>query len=244
MPSPTAAISFVTPIPLPSEPAPDTAIQLYPVVVATAMPAATGASPPETLYGVPVRVSHYVGDFVASSAVEAADGELYVTYFWDLGSTPYQADRLGVLDGGAIREIFAGAFLDELTSVGESRGYPRFIVDAGDTAHMSDNYGLWQVSGAGVKMIERAQPGYYSPPPRPCSWCYPHQQTRAPRYCAPFAGGTLCDSGEGVTFIKNGVTRVVDKSGYLVGAGPHRFLIIERPFAEPPIYLEGFAASD
>lgn len=240
---PSASIGFVTPIPLPSEPAPRTAIQLYPILAASAFPASTATPVSEvSTFGGPVRVLRYAGDFVASSAFEGADGELYVTYFWDMGSTYYEADRLGILDGSAIREIFTGVFLDQVTIVGEHEGYPTFRVELGDTVHMSDNYGLWWTSASGVKLIEPSRA--YSPPPHPCSWCAGQAATRGPGYCSPFAGGKLCDSSAGVTFVKNGTTSVIDKDAYLVGSGSHRFLIVERPFAESPVYIEGFAASD
>jgi hypothetical protein len=243
-----APIVFLTPVPLPSEPAEDTAVQLVPVYIATVSPAASSAATATAFPNhdrVRVRTLRYAGDFIASSVFEGADGEFYLTYFWDMGSTTYDADRLGVLDGSAIREIFAGVFLDKVTIVAEHDGYPQFSVDGGDTVHSSDNYGIWRASGAGVGLLGQLPTTYYdSPPPHPCSWCNWNQTQRVTGYCARFAGGMLCDKNAGVTFAKNGTTFVIDKNASLIGAGQHRFLLIERPTARPPLYLEGFAASD
>jgi len=243
-----APVVFLTPVPLPSEPTADTAVQLVPVYIATVAPAATAALP---LVGFPyhvnthVRMLRYAGDFVASSAMEGLDGEFYVTYFWDMGSTYYTADRLGVLTGSATREIYGGFFLDKITIVAEHDGYPQFSIDSGDTVHMSDNYGIWRATGVGVRLVAQLPPDYYnSPAPHACSWCSTKQTQSGPTYCATFAGGMLCDTNTGVRFAKNGATFVIDRGAHLVGAGPHRFLIIERPSDGPPVYLEGFAASD
>jgi hypothetical protein len=232
---------------LPSAPASDTAEQLVPVYTAVVAPVSkSGSTPVAFPYHdrAHVRTLRYAGDFIASSAMEGADGEFYLTYFWDMGSTAFSADRFGVLDGSAIRETFTGVFLDEITIVDEHDGFPVFRVDGGGTAHESDAYGLWRATGAGVDVIEHSAISYYSPLPHPCSWCYARPESRGPGYCAPFAGANLCDTSIGVTFKLNGAAYVVDKGAHLVGAGPHRFLIIERPIDEPPVYIEGFAASD
>ncbi|HYK51970.1 MAG TPA: hypothetical protein VEV38_00355 [Candidatus Eremiobacteraceae bacterium] len=200
----------------------------------------TSAAP----FGGSVRTLRYVGDFIASSASEGSDGELYVTYYWDMGGTYYEADRLGALTGSGLREIFAGVFLDELTIIGTSGGYPEFLVGPGDTSHMTPNIGVWSTSGAGVQLTTTLSLSDASNKARPCTWCGEQPAPSVKPYCAPFAGGQLCGSNPGMTFTKNGKTVEVDRDAYLVGAGLHRFLIVERPRFEPPIYIEGFAASD
>lgn len=216
---------------------------LIPLGVTTASAATSVTSTAQTLpYQTDVRVLRYDGDFIASSATEGSNGALYVTYYWDKGSTPYESDRFGVLDGSAMRELFAGVFLDEVSVVGENGGYPVLDVGMGSTVHDSDNFGIWSVSDGGVRKIG-PESATNSTASRLCIWCVP-QDRRSERYCASFAGGRLCDSGPGVTFAKNGTKVEIDKDAYLVGAGPHRFLMVERPPMQSPKYVEGFAASD
>lgn len=201
-------------------------------------------SEPNAVFLVPVRMLTYGGDFIASGVTEGADGDFYVTYYWDKGSTPYDPDRYGALTGSQIREIFAGAFLDRMTIIGRNGGYPAIDVDIGSTVHGSTLWGIWYSSGAGVKKVGPESIIYSPSSARGCDWCRMPPLDHGPKYCESFGGGRLCDSSEGVTFEEGVVKEVIDKDAYLVGAGPHRFLIVERPSGRPPRYVEGFAASD
>jgi len=208
------------------------------------LPAASRMSATSSAFGLPVRVLTYRGDFLASNAVEGADGGFYSTYYWDMGSTPYEADRLAVLTGGAMRELFAGSFLDEITIVGQSDGFLGFAVGMGATVHTSDLYGRWVASRAGVVMVGEPTRGLEQAPERRCDWCYLPVNVRGggTPFCSGFAGGELCDASPGVTFRKRGTTTSIDRYAFLVGSGPDRFLLVERRTGTSPIYIEGFAA--
>jgi hypothetical protein len=241
--TPPPSTVFLTPVPFPSQTASDTAAQLVPIDVATVAPAATAASTLQTLpFNAPVRVLRYDGDFLATGAVEGNDGEFYVTYYWDMGSTYYTADRLGVITGSRLREIFAGDFLDQLDIIDNDSGYPEFVDAIGDTVHPSVYYGIWLVSGAGAHRTRQISMSDAALLHRQCTWCGERAAPNAKPYCASFAGGRMCGSDPGVTFTKNGKTVTIDKYAFLVGAGPDRFLIVERPLSQAPRYVEGFAA--
>jgi hypothetical protein len=221
-------------------------LALVPIESVAELQVASSMSATSSAFGLPVRILTYRGDFIASNAVEEPDGRFYTTYYWDKGSTPYEADRFAMLTGGAIRELFAGNFLDEITIIGQSDGVLDFDVGMGSTVHESDLYGQWVLSDVGLRMVEGPTRGLEHVPARRCDWCYLPVSARTGEspFCSGFAGGALCDDGPGVTFRKHGTSTVIDRDAFLIGSGPDRFLLIERRPGSSPIYIEGFAASD
>jgi hypothetical protein len=199
------------------------------------------------VFGVPVRILTYRGDFLATNAVEGMDGGFYSTYYWDKGSTPYDPDRFAALTGGSMRELFAGESFDGIAIVSQSDG--EMIIDVGDgtVVHGSGARGLWGSSAAGVRRVAEPTRGLGQLAEHGCAWCrFPSfaGTGTSPLFCSAFARGEVCDASPGVTFRRNGPGAgvLIDRNAYLVGSGPDRFLLIEPRLGKSPIYIEGFAS--
>jgi hypothetical protein len=198
------------------------------------------SSPALQLFGPGVRTLKYDSSFFASAAVEGGNGDLYISYDWaPFGySRAYDPDSIGIVTGGAVREIFKGNFLDQATIVGEDDGYPVYDVASGETPHQGDYYGTWHVDAGGPFQISNREPA-----PLECTWCLPvGAESTAPPVCSDFAGGRLCNRSSDVTYARNGAPIVTLHGARVVGAGRDRFLIMlaaEGPSSRS--YVEGFA---
>lgn len=190
-------------------------------------------------FGPEVRTISYRGTFRASQAMEGADGNLYISYYWPPpGPIAYDQDRLGIVSGGAIREIMAGDFLDLLTITGNTGGYPTFTISNGTTPTGGKLHGTWLLDATGVVRQSNAEPSYVE-----CRLCDVVSGLSSGRVlCAGFAQGELCEWRDRITYSVRGRPLLVIRGVHLIGAGRHRFLISAFDANDSGLWdLEGFA---
>ncbi|MDQ6780290.1 MAG: hypothetical protein M3Z37_03925 [Candidatus Eremiobacteraeota bacterium] len=171
-------------------------------------------------FGAQIRTLSYRATFIASEAMEGADGNLYIAYYWapPVG-TAYDPDKFGVVTGGVIREVVSGMFLDLVTITGRAHGYPTFSISTGTTPTEDDLHGNWVVAATGPHQLSWIEP--LSPTCVPCDGSL----IVGKGHCFSFAAGQLCQQNQQVTFWRNDRAVVVIPAARVIGAGPHRFLV-------------------
>ena|GEM_PF-6057081 len=207
-------------------------------------PEAAQLAPPDPFAGVDfgpgVRTLSYRATFLASQAMEGPDGKLYITYYWPpAGPIAYDPDKLGIVTGGAVREIISGSFLDMVSITGRASGYPTFSIGIGSTPSGGGMHGTWVLDATGPHRLSNAEP-------QPvtcalCDWMSP-MSTAGKGRCVDFATGDLCERNQQVTYSRNRQLLATIRDAHIVGAGPHRFLISVFDANNSGVWdLEGFA---
>ncbi len=171
-------------------------------------------------FGPGVRTLSYRATFFAFQAMEGADGNLYATYYWPpAGPIAYDPDKLGIVTGGAIREVISGTFLDLVSITGRASGYPTFAIGTGSTPSGGALHGTWFLDVMGPHRVSSAEPQTVT-----CALCF-STSTSGKSRCLEFAAGALCERDERVTYSRNKQPLVTIPGAHIIGGGPHRFLI-------------------
>jgi hypothetical protein len=195
------------------------AIQLLPLIPRGTHVAAPTVPPNpfgSAHFGPQVHTIAYRAVFRAYQALEGADGQLYLAYYWvPRGSIIYDPDRLGTVTGGIVREIIGfPSNAVSITGLGPY-GYPVFTVGEGAEPGGDATQGTWVLGATGPVQVGRQEPPPFSA----------FSPALLSGGCADFAGGLLCERRGRVTYRIRGYPVVSLRGAHLIGAGRHRFLV-------------------